>query len=127
MEEKPSVEEQQLYMQQLQDNYQNPQNFKKLKDYTLFSHAKNASCGDIFDLYIKLGKENKIEDIGFYGEGCAISTATFSLLTQKIKGMKLEDAKKLSDMDIYKMIGLKVSQGRINCAMLPLSALKSIK
>ena len=127
MTHKLTPEEQQIYLQQLQENYQEPQNFKKLENYTLFSHTQNTSCGDSFDLYIKLDKNNKIEDIAFNGQGCAISTASFSLLTQKLKGMTIDEAKQLTDKDIYKLIGLRISPGRINCALLPLNALKELK
>lgn len=116
-------EERQMYMEQLMDNYKNPQNVGTLQDYTFFKHQKNASCGDTFDLYVKLDeKEEKIIDVKFTGQGCAISTGSISLLSQKLIGMQYTDAKQLTDKDIYDMIGVPISAGRINCAMLSINA-----
>ena len=118
-------EEQQIYMEQLIDNYKNPQNVGTIKNYTFFKHQKNASCGDTFDLYVKLDENNQeIIDVKFKGEGCAISTASMSLLSEKLIGMLFVDAKKLTDKDIYEMIGIKISPSRINCAMLSINALQ---
>lgn len=103
------------------DNYKNPQNVGKLKDYTFLKYQKNPSCGDEFTIYIKIDKD-KITDVKYDGEGCAISTASFSMLSQKLIGMKLIDAKKLTDKNIYEMLGIKISPNRINCAMLSLNA-----
>ncbi len=117
-------EEQQMFMEQLMDNYKNPQNKGKIKDYTFFRHQKNASCGDTFDIYVMI-EDNIITDVKYEGQGCAISTASFSLLSQKLIDMQFEDAKKLTDKDIYEMIGVPISAGRINCAMLSLNAFQN--
>lgn len=119
-------EEQQMYMEQLMDNYKNPQNVGKMEFYTLFHHYKNPSCGDTFDLYVKLDKENKkILDVKYTGDGCAISTASISLFSQELIGMDFEKSKKLTDKFIYDMLGVKISPGRVNCAMLSLNAFKN--
>ena len=116
-----SEEEQEFFMVQLMDNYKSPKNVGELKDYTFIRHQKNASCGDTFDLYVKLDDKNKkIIDVKYIGNGCAISTASFSLFSQKLIGMDFEDAKKLTEKDIYEMLGIKISPGRINCALLSL-------
>lgn len=123
------MSDEQIFMEQLMDNYKNPQNVGKLLDYTFFKHQKNASCGDTFDLYVKLDSDSKkIQDVKYVGNGCAISTASFSLLSQELIGMDFEKAKKLGDKDIYEMIGVKISPGRVNCAMLSLNAfINSVK
>jgi len=117
------ADEEKMYMEQLMDNYKNPQNVGELSDYTFFRHQKNVSCGDTFDLYVKLDMNSKkIIDVKYKGDGCAISTASFSLLSQMLMGMDFEKAKKLTDKDIYGMIGVRISPGRVNCAMLSLNA-----
>lgn len=117
-------EEQEIFMEQLMDNYKNPQNFGDMEDYTFFKHQKNASCGDTFDLYVKLDDSSKISDVKYKGEGCAISTASFSILSQELIGMDFEKAKQLTDKDIFDMIGIRISPGRVNCALLSYRALK---
>ncbi len=121
------LEEQEFYMEQLMDNYKNPQNRGKLEDFTFFRHQKNQSCGDSFEIYVKI-KDNKIIDMKYTGQGCAISTASMSLLSQKLIGMDYEESKKLSDLEIFEILGIKISPGRINCALLSLNAyLNAIK
>lgn len=120
------AEEKQIYMEQLMDNYKNPQNIGKIEDYTLFNHYKNPSCGDTFDIYIKLDKKNEtIIDIKYTGDGCAISTASISLFSQELIGMSFEKSKNLTDKFIYEMLGVKISPGRVNCAMLSLNSYKN--
>jgi nitrogen fixation NifU-like protein len=119
-------EEQQMYMEQLMDNYKNPQNIGKIEDYTLFHHYKNPSCGDTFDMYVKLDENNKkIIDVKYTGDGCAISTASISLLSQELIGMDFEKSKKLTDNFIYDILGVRISPGRTNCAMLSINAFKN--
>jgi len=102
------AELQEIYLEQLKENYLNPKNIGILSDFTFKTHLKNPSCGDLFDLYIKLDVNNKkIIDVKFKGDGCAISTASMSLLSQELIGMDLEDAKKLTEDDVFKLIGTK--------------------
>jgi len=122
MKSQLSTEEEQIALEEVMDNYKNPQNFGVLKDHTFFKHQKNAHCGDVFDLYVKLNDKKKIIDVKYTGEGCAISTASFSMLSEKLIGMKLKDARKLSDSDMYKIFKIPISPSRINCAMLSLNA-----
>lgn len=125
-------EMQEVYLEQLKENYQNPENIGKLKNYTFLVHYKNPSCGDTFNLYVLLKERRSvngevkmvIDDVKYSGEGCAISTASMSLFSQKLIGMNFEDSKKFVDKDIYDMLGVKISPGRINCAMLSLNAFK---
>ncbi|MFW6285548.1 MAG: iron-sulfur cluster assembly scaffold protein [Nanoarchaeota archaeon] len=124
MDENLNYQERELYMQELMDNYNNPRNFGVIKDDCFIIKKKNTTCGDSFDLYVQLNNSNLIKDIKFNGEGCAISTASFSLLTQKIKGLKIEDVKKINEKDIKKMIGIPISYSRLNCAMLSFNALQ---
>ncbi len=114
-------DEEQFYKEQLMDNYKNPQNVGKLDDYTFFRYEKNALCGDEFTIYVKVDR-GKISDVKFEGEGCALSTASFSLLSSKLIGMDFKDAKSLTEKDIFDLVGIKISPNRVNCALLSLNA-----
>jgi nitrogen fixation NifU-like protein len=65
-----------------------------------------------------------IDDIKFHGRGCAISQASASLLTERIKGLSLDDAKKINKDDVLGELGIDISPARIKCALLPLKVLK---
>lgn len=121
-----NLQEEQFFLEQVQDNYKNPQNRGRMVNFTFSKHMKNQSCGDVFDIYVKLDdRGKKIEKVMYEGEGCAISTASFSLLSQKLKGMSFLDAKALREKDIFDMLGIKISPGRLNCALLSFKAFKS--
>jgi nitrogen fixation NifU-like protein len=68
--------------------------------------------------------DGQIEDVRFHGRGCAISQASASLLTERIKGRSLEDARKISKEDVFEDLGISISPARIKCALLSLKVLK---
>lgn len=66
-----------------------------------------------------------ITDVRFTGQGCAISTASASMLTDEIKGLTLDQVKTLTRDDVFKMLGVPISPARVKCALLSLKAIKS--
>jgi len=83
-----------LYQQVILDHNKNPKNFKKIEAATHESEGYNPLCGDKIHLYL-LVRDDKIEDIGFEGSGCAISKASASVMTTEVKGKRVEEAKAL--------------------------------
>jgi len=84
-----------------------------------------VTCGDriVIELKVESRKSEVIDDIRFSGEGCAISIASASMLTEKVKGMKIDGVMKLSIHDIMHMLGSTLTPSRTKCAMLPLEVL----
>ncbi len=111
-----------LYKENILDHYRNPHNKRAISDFTFKGEGHNASCGDNITLFMKI-EDDKVVDVSFDGEGCAISQASTSMLTDKIKGMNKDELKLLSPGDVYNMLGIKISQGRTKCALLPFEAL----
>ena len=85
------------------DHGKNPRNKGKCEGYTNDAKAHNPLCGDKVHIYLKLNNEKSIEDLSFEGEGCAISLASASILTEVTKGKDLSFIKKLSE-DFLNMI-----------------------
>jgi nitrogen fixation NifU-like protein len=83
----------------------------------------NPLCGDVVGMDFRI-KDGMIDDIKFHGRGCAISQASASLLTERIKGLSLDDAKKVNKDDVLGELGIDISPARIKCALLPLKVLK---
>jgi nitrogen fixation NifU-like protein len=83
----------------------------------------NPLCGDVIRLDLKI-KQNTLTEVGFMGRGCAISQASASMLTDYIVGKKIPTLKKINPTSIYKLLGVTISPGRINCALLGLKALQ---
>jgi nitrogen fixation NifU-like protein len=85
-----------LYKQIVMDHYKNPRNKGRLEGGGAFQFPyKNPTCGDVVVLYMNIGDDNKIHDIKFEGEGCSISMASCSMMTDLVKGKSVEEARDL--------------------------------
>lgn len=114
-----------LYRQDILDHYKHPHNFGHLRDADKKETLHNSACGDVVTIEIRFGKKGRVvEDIRFTGEGCAISKASSSLLTDKVKGMKIKDVMKLGKDDIFDLLKTQLTPSRIKCALLPLEAIQ---
>lgn len=85
-----------LYQQVILDHSRRPRNHGELHEGAVHVHGDNPSCGDELDLFVKFSPEGKIEDIKFSGQGCAISQASASMMTLKVKGRESEAARDLA-------------------------------
>ena len=75
-----------LYQEIILDHGKNPRNKRLVEDSTHQSYGNNPLCGDKLALFLRLGGQGVIEDVAFQGEGCAISQASASLLTEVLVG-----------------------------------------
>jgi len=94
----------QLYRQVIMDHYKNPRNKGVLEDDSLTINMNNPTCGDRIQLTLKVN-DGIVNDAKFEGEGCSISMSSASMMTQAIKGKKIEDALKLSKIFSDMMLG----------------------
>ncbi|MFN7249992.1 MAG: Fe-S cluster assembly sulfur transfer protein SufU [Anaerobacillus sp.] len=86
----------QIYRQLVVDHSKNRRNHRKLDGTNVkHLHYKNPTCGDVMTLFMKLSEEQVIEDISFIGEGCSISMASASMMTELLKGVPMDEALKL--------------------------------
>ncbi|UZJ80003.1 Fe-S cluster assembly sulfur transfer protein SufU [Fictibacillus sp. KU28468] len=94
----------QLYRQVIMDHYKNPRNKGQLADDSVTINMNNPTCGDRIQLHLKVD-DGKISDAKFDGEGCSISLASASMMTQTVKGLSVEDAVKLAHVFYSMMLG----------------------
>jgi nitrogen fixation NifU-like protein len=128
-----------LYQEVILDHYRHPRNFGKVDDEARSVLGNNPLCGDRIEVHVRL-REGRIEDVSFEGVGCAISTASASMMTEAVKGKPVEEAlvlaKKFHDMITEGAVtddlgSLEVFQGvreypsRIKCATLGWHALRA--
>jgi len=113
----------QFYRAYILDHYKNPRNYGRLDHPDITHEEDNPLCGDVVGMDFQI-KDGVIEDIRFHGRGCAISQASASLLTERLKGIALDDAKKIDKNDVLGELGIQISPARIKCALLPLKVLK---
>lgn len=83
-----------LYQQVILDHSKRPRNFGELAD-AVHVQGDNPSCGDEIQLHVKFGEDGTVQDIKFTGSGCAISQASASLMTMKLKGKPRSEAERL--------------------------------
>ncbi len=112
-----------MYSEIILDYYRHPVNFGELEKPDIVSKDSNPLCGDIVEMQLKVN-DGKITDVKFKGQGCAISVASASMLTELIKGKTLEEVARLEKKDILEMLGIELSPIRLKCALLSLKALK---
>ena len=108
----------------LLDHYENPRNRRKIEDPDIMMSWGNPGCGDVLTLYLKIGEAERITEISFEGEGCTVSQASASILTEKLEGQPLAYAEALSPEDIMSWVGREVMLTRPRCALLALHTLK---
>ena len=118
-----------LYQEIILDHGKNPRNKNKCEGYNKDAKGHNPLCGDKVHVYLKLDDEKKVEDISFEGEGCAISIASASIMTETIKGKEFNIAKKILE-EFLNMLkeGSKLSMNSLsnneNTTMMSLSGVK---
>ena len=108
-----------MYRQQILDHYRNPRNYGELEDPT-FSHiGENPMCGDEIEIDVELADDGEtIERVAFRGEGCAISQAAASLLSEQLPGTSLDELREMDRDDIIDLLGVDISPMRVKCAVL---------
>lgn len=112
-----------IYREIILDHYKHPRNFGSIKNPDATAYALNATCGDKIQMDIKISN-GKITDIKFSGNGCAISQASASMLTEKVKAMDTKKIMKFTTGDILEMMETTLTPSRIKCAILPLEVLQ---
>lgn len=114
-----------LYRENILEHYKRPRNWQVLDPADLQAEDKNPSCGDHFLVTIRTGADGKVSEVGFDGNGCAISTAAASMVSEEIVGMAVDDLLKLDKDFILELLGIEISATRIKCALLSLKVVKS--
>lgn len=129
-----------LYRQVIMDNYKKPRNRGVLGDDSVTVDLNNPTCGDRIQLTMKV-EDGIVQDAKFEGEGCSISMSSASMMTQAVKGKKVEEALKLSTIfsnmmqgkeyddsvdlgDIEALQGVSKFPARIKCATLAWKAME---
>ena len=87
----------QLYQDIILEHGKSPRNLGKCEGYSHEAKGYNPLCGDKVHVYLKLDNEKKVESLTFEGEGCAISLASASIMTELVKGKSFKEAKEIMD------------------------------
>jgi nitrogen fixation NifU-like protein len=115
----------QLYREQILEHYKKPRNWGELDDPDFEFEDNNPLCGDVLKVQLKVDDAGVVEDLRFSGAGCAISQAAASLVSEEIRGMKVDDVVRMDRDAVLELLGIDISATRMKCAMLSLKVLKS--
>jgi nitrogen fixation protein NifU and related proteins len=115
----------QAFIDNILDHYENPRHRGHLDDATVTMKGGNPGCGDIIEAFLKLDENERIVDISFEGEGCTISQAAASILSEQIIGKTLEDVKNMDHTQFIEDLGREVVINRLKCATLALNTVKA--
>ena len=114
-----------LYQEVLLEAAENPQNFGELETYDTEWNGFNASCGDKISVQIQLSGDGTIADIAWKGEGCIISQAAMSAVSEAVKGKASVQIEEMTLHDILPLLHFDtISPGRIKCCMLGLESIR---
>ncbi|MBI4229148.1 MAG: SUF system NifU family Fe-S cluster assembly protein [Deltaproteobacteria bacterium] len=111
-------------MQVILDHYENPRHFGAREDSDVVQKGGNPGCGDIITIYLNLDDDGRIRDISFDGEGCIISQATTSMITDIVEGKTAEEVEKMNPDVITSLIGKDLALTRPRCATLGITTIK---
>ena len=113
-----------LYRDQILEHYKKPHNFGRLQSFDLEFEDTNPLCGDEQHVFIKLDERDRVAEVSFEGQGCAISTAATSLLTDELRGKTRDELLTLPKDFVLELLGIDISATRLKCALLGLKVVK---
>jgi nitrogen fixation protein NifU and related proteins len=107
-----------MYQEVILAHYRTPHNFGPLDGADRVGEESNPTCGDHITVRLKLDPaRTAIESVRFEGDGCAISVASTSMLTDRLAGLSLDDASHLTGDDVLQALGIPLSPVRVKCAL----------
>ena len=114
-----------IYTEIILDYYRHPRNKGTLENPQVHAKDSNPLCGDVVEIDMVLDGNDTVKDVKYSGQGCAISQASASMLTELIKGKSLDEVRKISKEEVLSLIGGQLSAVRLKCALLSLKVVKT--
>jgi len=113
----------QLYREYIIDHYKNPRNFGELEPRDAEFFDFNPICGDEMGVHIRL-EGDRIADLRFHGQGCAISQASASIISDELIGKTVSEVARLNRNFVTEELGLELSPTRLKCGLLGLKVVQ---
>jgi len=112
-----------LYNEAILDHFRHPRNYGDLPDANAQAREANVLCGDVIEMQLRLNGD-RIDDLRFRGQGCAVSLASTSMLTELAKGKEVSEIKRLGKKDMIRLLRSDPGPARTECVLLGLKVLK---
>lgn len=113
-----------LYQAHVLDHAKHPRHFGLLTAATARAASANPSCGDAMEFSLQIGSDGRVQDVGFQGEGCAISRAAASMLAETVPGKTVAELRALTVADMTALLSVPLNPARLKCATLGLETLQ---
>jgi nitrogen fixation NifU-like protein len=113
------------YIEIILDHFEHPRNKHRMEDADIQLGGGNPGCGDLITVYLKVDDEGKIAEASFEGEGCTISQAGGSIVTELIEGMPISEIEHLGTQTMVEEMGADVVKSRVRCATLALGTVQA--
>jgi nitrogen fixation protein NifU and related proteins len=107
-----------MYDSLLLDHYKHPRNVGKLEPADATYREPNPLCGDVIEVYLKFDAQGKVKEVKWTGEGCAVSQASMSAISDELMGKNREEIAKLGVHDVEKVLETTINPSRLKCALL---------
>jgi nitrogen fixation NifU-like protein len=114
-----------LYREYILEHYKRPHNWGSLENPDLEFEDTNPLCGDELKVQLIVGDDSRVSDVRFAGQGCAISQASASMVSDEIKGKSVDELLRLDKDFVLELLGIDISATRMKCALLSLKVIKS--
>lgn len=108
-----------MYQEEILEHYRHPHNRGMISNPDVVQKERNPVCGDELVFYMTIA-DGKIANVKFEGQGCAISQAAASMLTDEIIGKTVADVQRLQKEDVLDLLGIELGPTRLKCALLSL-------
>ncbi|MEJ7838343.1 MAG: iron-sulfur cluster assembly scaffold protein [Thermomicrobiales bacterium] len=115
----------QEYIEYLLDHFENPRNRHRMEDADVQLGGGNPGCGDLITMYLKVDDDQRITDASFVGEGCTISQAGGSIISEMIVGMTTAEVRELGAKTMMEEMGEDVVKSRVRCATLAIGTVQA--
>lgn len=115
----------QEYIEILLDHYEHPRNRHRMEDSSVQLGGGNPGCGDLITMYLKIDDQGRVTEASFEGEGCTISQAGGSIISEIVTGLRLDEIKELGTHTMIEEMGAEVVKSRVRCATLALGTVQA--
>lgn len=115
----------QAYIDHILDHFQHPRHKGRLPDADVQLGGGNPGCGDLITMYVKVGDDDRVSEVTFEGEGCTISQAGGSIVSELAQGLTLDEVKALGLDTMIEEMGDDIVKSRVRCATLALGTLQA--
>ena|SRR3989344_9035839 len=114
-----------IYQEHILDHAKNPRNAGRIEKPTHREHARNPLCGDEAEIFLDV-KKGVIADIKYDVQGCILSKAALSMVSEQMKGKKVAAIAKFSARDVFRLLGFTPTPSRTKCALFGFEAVQKL-